>query len=216
LQRVSDYAQTLQATLELGAILQTALAESRAIVPIERMTIALAEGEKLRNVSLFANGEIYHTLENGTEVDLDESLVGRVWRDQTALHVPDAAAVDRTGDQLELRSLLIAPLRAGSSHLGVVSVGHSQPYIYTETDVIVFQQMVGQLAAAIENALVYERSRRQVRNEALVNEIAIRLQQQVDLEQMATVAAQDLGKALGARQVRIRLGTNFSAGEGAG
>jgi GAF domain-containing protein len=86
-------------------------------------------------------------------------------------------------------------------------MGHARPFAYSETDVIVFQQLTDHLATAIENATLYAKSRRGAYNEALVNNIAVRLQQQGDIEDMLHITASDLGKALGARRARIRLGT---------
>lgn len=214
LQRVNQFSQTLQSTLDMRDILETALNEIHRIIPVERMTIALLDPavNALRTVALYANGENYLTLTNGVPMQLQGSPVGRAWESGQLLHIPDivqehGVAAD---DVRELRALLVTPLAGRSTALGIISVGHSQAYIYGETDIIVFQQMIGLLSAAIENATVFARSQRQARNEALVNEIATQLQQQVELDDMLQIAANDLGRALGARRARIRLGTRVT------
>lgn len=214
LQRVNIFGQTLQSTLDLYAILETALTETHRIIPADRMTIALHDpaADLLRTAALYANGENYLTPNNGAPVQLQGSFVGRVWENQQLLHIPDmmreqGVAAD---DVRELRTLLVMPLTGRDQPLGVVSVGHGQPAIYSDTDIIVFQQMMGLLAAAVENAGIFASSQRQARNEALVNEISTRLQQQVELEDMLHIAVNDLGKALGARKARIRLGTRVT------
>lgn len=214
LQRVNQFGQTLQSTLDLREILETALNEIPRIVPVERMTIALLDPavDALRTVALYANGENYLTLTNGAPIQLQGSPVGRAWEDQRLLHIPDI--VQESGvaadDVRELRALLVTPLMGRSEALGIISVGHSQAYVYNDTDIIVFQQMIGLLSAAIENASTFARSQRQARNEALVNEIATQLQQQTELDEMLQIAASDLGRALGARRARIRLGTRVT------
>ena len=214
LQRVNQFSQTLQSTLDMGEILETALTEIHHIVPVERMTIALLDPatDALRTVGLFANGENYLTLTNGAPMQLQGSPVGRAWESRRLLHIPDI--VEEHGiaadDVRELRALLVTPLLGRSEALGIISVGHSQAYIYSDTDIIVFQQMISLLSAAIENASAFARSQRQARNEALVNEIATQLQQQVELDDMLQIAANDLGRALGARRARIRLGTRVT------
>lgn len=211
LQRVNLFGQTLQSTLDREFILETALTESHRIIPVERMMIALHDptADLLRTAALYANGENYLTPENGAVVELEGSPVGRVWQNQRLLHIPDILSEELipANDVRELRALLLMPLMARNHLLGVISVGHSQPNVYSETDIIVFQQMVGLLALAIENARAFAESQRQARNEALVNDISTRLQQQVDLDGMLQIAVNDLGRALGARRGRIRLGT---------
>jgi GAF domain-containing protein len=214
LQRVNQFSQTLQSTLDMSVILETALNEIHQIIPVERMTIALLDPavNALRTVALYANSENYLTLTNGVPVQLQGSLVGRAWENGRLLHIPDI--VQETGvaadDVRELRALLVTPLAGRSAALGIISVGHSQAHIYGETDIIVFQQMIGLLSAAIENASTFARSQRQARNEALVNDIATQLQHQVELDDMLQIAANDLGRALGARRARIRLGTRVT------
>ena len=169
-------------------------------------------GDVLRTVGLYANGENYLTPSNGAVVALEGTPVGRVWASRQMLHMPDIVRDDHVSadDARELRTLLVLPLVGRSGPLGVISVGHSQPRVYSEEDIIVFQQMVGLLAAAIENAGDYAGSQRLARNEALVNEIATRLQQQVELDDMLHIVVDDLGRALGARKARIRLGTHVT------
>jgi GAF domain-containing protein len=214
LQRVSDLAQTIQANLDLEIVLRTALTESQAIVPIEQMKIALYDQEQrtLRQAAHYLDGRNQITVFNGPELPMGGTLMGEVWETQQSVHIADVSQQEITDTDAPAGSLLITPLRARGSGLGVVSVGHSQPHIYTETDVIVFQQMIGQLAAAVENATVYEHTQRQARNEALVNDISSRLQQQVELEEMIKLVVNDLGDALGARRARIRLGTGKQEG----
>ncbi|HLV35662.1 MAG TPA: GAF domain-containing protein [Spirillospora sp.] len=211
LQRVNQFGRTLQSTLNLESILETALSETHQIIPVERMMIALHDpaSDSLRTAALYANGENYLTPLNGVPVQLQGSLAGHVWETQQLLHIPDIMRQQGlpAGDVRELRALLVTPLLGRVHALGVVSVGHGRANAYSETDVIVFQQMMSLLAAAIENASVIARSQRQVRNEALVNDIATRLQQQVELDDMLHIAVSDLGRVLGARRARIRLGT---------
>jgi GAF domain-containing protein len=211
LERANRFGQALQSSLDLEVILRAALTESHRVIPVERMSIALksVQDTRLRVVGLYANGENYITLTNGAEVALEDSLVGDVWESQQATHIPDVTEYEThpTGDFPELKSMLILPLVSHGEALGIVQVGYRQAYVYNETDVIVFQQMMAQFAAAIENAQLYDYSQRRAHNEALVNEIAAQLQRQTDIESMLVTTASGLGGVLGARRARIRLST---------
>lgn len=209
LQRASTFGQSLQSTLDLAAILETALTESGQILPIDRMSIALVGDEDgvLRTIAMYANGENYLTLTNGAPVLNPGSIIARAWEREEFIHIADTLQEAGNVEIPEVRSLMIMPMILGVQSLGTVTVGCERPYAYSETDVAVFRQMASQLAAAVENAAAFARSQRIAKNEGLVNDISAQLQQQIDIQSMLNVAANELGRALGARRARIRLGT---------
>ncbi len=168
---------------------------------------------RLREVALYA---LYRLSEN--HIDLgkgplltlgDRMPATRAWKNQALLHVSDTsrASWELPESASNVRSLLVAPMRSPTRPLGIFSVGHTRPFAYSETDAIVFQQMTDQLATAVENALLYDRNQREARDEALINDIAVRLQRESQVESMLHIVVNDLGQALGARRARIRLGT---------
>jgi GAF domain-containing protein len=210
LQRASTFGQSLQSTLDLTAILETALTEGGQILPVDRMSVALVGDEDgvLRTIAMYANGENYLTLSNGAPVLNPGSIIARTWEREEFLYIPDTAQNGENVEIPEVRSLMIMPMILGTQSLGIVTVGCERPYAYSETDAAVFRQMAGQLAAAVENAAAFARSQRIAKNEGLVNDISVQLQQQLDIQGMLSVAANELGRALGARRARIRLGTH--------
>src|SRR5690606_17860476 len=100
------------------------------------------------------NNEHNITLSGGPELTLEDAMVSEVWETQQPAYIPDAAENNPLRD--ESRSVLVVPLIARGDTQGLVFVGHSQAYLYNETDVIVFQQMMAQFAAAVENARLFE------------------------------------------------------------
>ncbi len=215
LQRVSHFGQALQATLDLRHIVETALKESARIMTSERMVIALADeyDGRLRIVAGHANGQNFVTLNSGTVIEGERSVIAQVWQSGDALNIPDVQEADDPEAVYavlpEVRSVLVTPIDAPGQwqRLGVISVGHSHAHTYSDTDQFILQQMARQLATSIENARVYNHSQRVAKNESLVNDISARLLQQVDIDGMLNVTMNELGKALGARRGRIRLGT---------
>jgi len=209
LQRANTFGQSLQSTLDLTVILETALTETGYVLPIDRMSIALVGDEDgvLRTIAMYANGENYITLSNGAPVLNPGSIIGRTWEREEFLYIADTMQEAGSVEIPEVRSLMIMPMILGTQSLGIVTVGCERPHAYSETDVAVFRQMAGQLAAAVENAAAFARSQRIAKNEGLVNDISAQLQQQIDIQSMLNVAANELGRALGARRARIRLGT---------
>lgn len=209
LQRASSFSQQLQSMLDLRAGLETALTQGREIVPFDYMNISLAEADSgvLRTAATYHHGESAITPTAGTPVSLDDTIFGQVWQSQEFIHIAKAEVNNRVGLPAELQSLMATPVFSRGRVLGLVVIGSDQPYAYTDVDEVVFGTIVSQIAIAIDNTTVYDQSRRTAMNEALVNDISARLQQQIDIPGLMSVAANELGRALGARRARVRLGT---------
>lgn len=73
-------------------------------------------------------------------------------------------------------------------------------------DLELIQQVSERAGLAIENARLYEQSQRAAQQEALLNEIAARLQTSNNVEATLSEAARSLHRALNANKVAIRLG----------
>ncbi|MBI1256844.1 MAG: GAF domain-containing protein [Chloroflexi bacterium] len=209
LQRVATFGQAVQATLSLETILDIMLGESRAMIPLDRMSIALFDARqgKLRVVGQYEDGTSAVDIENGSLISMSGTFVGQVWETQEMLAVADThniSNVSRAQD-LTMRSVMVAPIRSRGRMIGTVSIGCFAPYSYTETDQAIYQQMINQLAVAIENAAAYTQSQRVAKNEALINDIATHFQEHSDIQDMLQIAVDELGRALGARRARIRL-----------
>ncbi len=219
LQGLSHFGQSLQSTLELEPIIDTAIHEASRVLTTDRLHIVLpdAQTQVPQIVAQYADEQISVSLENGDRVRPENSVSGYVWLNGELLIIPDTEAVTDSTigfiDMRGMRSILSTPLVARGQLLGVLTAGHRLPNVYGSTDIFSFQQMARQLATAIENAAVYTRSQKVARNEALVNDISARLQRQIDVENMLNVTVQELGRALGASKARIRLGAVDASGE---
>ncbi len=210
LQRVATFGQSMQAALKLETILNIMLSESAQMLPIDRMTVAFHDPSRkqLHVVGLYEDGAISTDPDGGAPLSTTETLVGQAWETGEMLAIVDTqpSATDSDGVQDKtLRSVMVAPIRSRGRLLGVVSAGSFMPYSYSETDQAIYQQMIYQLAVALENAEAYRQSQRVAQNEALINNIATHFQQHSAVEDMLQIAINELGQALGARRGRIRL-----------
>jgi PAS domain S-box-containing protein len=70
------------------------------------------------------------------------------------------------------RSELAVPIRRGDRIIGVLDMQSAQRDAFTENDVITQQTIADQLSSAIENARLYEETRRRAERLALVNRIS--------------------------------------------
>ncbi len=211
LQRIALFGQSVQATLNLDAILDILLNEIPQLIPTQHIDVALASARQgsLRSVARYVGGRGTVDLVNALPVAVDGTFVGQVWQTQELLAIADTHAlpVHPTDYDPAVRSLLIAPILSRGRVLGIVTIGSVLPYNYTETDQAIFQQMINQLAVALENAQAFEQSQRATKNEALINDISTQFQRRSAVEDMLEVALGELGTALGARRGRIRLTT---------
>jgi GAF domain-containing protein len=73
-----------------------------------------------------------------------------------------------------------------------------------------------QVAVVVRNAHLLETSRRQARQEHLVNEISDRIRRHVDLETILKTTTDELGRALGARKATIRINPQHIGSNAAG
>lgn len=208
LQRITAFSQSAQATLDLPTIFNNMLLESAHMLVQDQMSISLYDSisGSLRVVAQHTAGITSASPTDGDLIPIS-GQIAVVWNSRELLHIPDVHKLrDQPDPDSDVRSWLLAPIVLRGRALGLVSVGSTRPYLYTETDVALFEQMVTQLAVAIENTEAYSQSQRMVKNESLLNTISTQLQNQADLEHMMNAAVNELGRAIGARRARIRLG----------
>lgn len=209
LERISVYGQRIQASLDTAAVLAATLEALREVLPADRIEIALFDAGEglLRTVALYAGGEQFITLKDGSVVPLEGTLAGGVWTARKERYIPDTQAQPglAAGGLQGLRALLVVPVFSRVGVLAVVTLGSAEPDAYDDADIGLVQQMMGLLASALENAIVYDRSQQFARNEALINTISERLQQQLDMQAMFDVALTELGRAIGAQRAQVRL-----------
>ncbi len=106
---------------------------------------------------------------------------------------------------------LAVPIMLRGQTLGVVeweipAAGFSQEKLELA------QELAGRLAISLENARLFEESRRAAERERQVNQIASRLSAQSNLDDILRTAVREVGRALGAPQVSIRLNASASPG----
>ncbi|NWF67915.1 MAG: GAF domain-containing protein [Chloroflexi bacterium] len=217
LQRIAVFSQSVQATLDMVSIYEIALAESAKMLALDHINIVQydAERDQLRVVAQHYRGRTHVDLQNGPLVSIEDTPIGHVWIERRMRYFPDMQEERELHHAyVETRSLLVAPIFSRGLVRGAVEVGSQRPNAYNEADGAVFQQMVNQLTVAIENAEVFAQSQKLAQNKALANEISTQLQRQVEMQRMLDITARELGKALGAKRARIRLGTSYNDDNG--
>ncbi len=210
LQSITNFSQTAQATLDLQEMVATAMASVPGLITVTHITVTLYE-EKIDQLVLMGGwqevGEVRQSIDGGTPVQRDGTTTGYVFESGHHLYLPDQSETSALHYPHAdgLTTLLAMPLINRGRTLGVMTVGAVQPDAYTDTDVALFQQMVNQMAVAIDNARAYTQSQRLAHNKTFANEISAELQRQSEISAMIDLTMKEVGRAIGAKRGRIRM-----------
>ncbi|HEX2623238.1 MAG TPA: GAF domain-containing protein, partial [Phototrophicaceae bacterium] len=209
LQQLARFSQVLQAQLDVSSILDTLIAEAPKILSLNHISVMLYDStaNKLRLVVQYNNGQIFKLARSGNVIN-EGTTAGQAWATREFVHVnnlrQDQALVHTFNSQMI--SVMSGPMFARGVPLGVIEISSMTPYAYSDIDLIIFRQLISLVGVAQENAETYMQSQRLAQSKALVNEISNRIQQQTDLTSIMDVTVSELGRALGARRAKVRLG----------
>ncbi len=107
----------------------------------------------------------------------------------------------------ETRSEIALPLIAGTRTLGALDVQSRDEAAFGEQDIETLQNMANQVAIAIANANLFERTQEAVATQQIINQITARIQQSVDIEGILETTAKELARYLDAQEIVIHLET---------
>lgn len=209
LQRIANFSRSVVATLEMPSLISIMLTETAQFISLDRMYIALFDERAggLRVVGRYENERPAVKMDAALDPQIGSSFAAEVWKQQQFITYTDTMELrgNRSQYDIGLRSVMGVPVRLRGRVFGAVVVGSFRASRYSETDGALFQQLVNQFAATLENAEAYGQSQRIARSEALINEIVVEIQQAGDLSRMSEIVLRELTTALGATQARLRM-----------
>mgnify|MGYP005832488443 CR=1 FL=1 len=159
---------------------------------------------------------------------LNRQLVSQAYDEALRLRRAAAIGFNTTGDNIYEDSQW-SPLltRAMSEHTAVVERADGARYLalplllrgvvvgavefevseeaWAEDTVAIASALVARLADSLETTRLFEQAQRLASRERQVNEVTARLQAQVELDAMVTVAAEEIRRALRARRTAVRV-----------
>ncbi|MFN3307901.1 MAG: GAF domain-containing protein [Anaerolineales bacterium] len=107
----------------------------------------------------------------------------------------------------ETKSEAAVPIAIGDQVLGVLDVQQNVVNGLSENDLVLLQALASQIAIWLQNARIFEQSKSQADLEATVNTIGQQIQRATTVEETLQIAIRELGLALGAPRIKIKLGT---------
>lgn len=156
-------------------------------------------------------------LTTGHKLPRGRGLVGRAAETNSVVLVKDVSE-DETWlpNPLlpETKAEMAVPITIGRRVLGVLDIQHNVADGLQENEVTLLQSLANQVAVALQNATLYTQTQQQVEREALLNNISQRIQQAHSVDHVLQIAAEELGRALGASRATIQLANPVRSSNG--
>jgi len=159
---ISRLTRVVGSTLDIDQVYDTFTAALKNLVDFDRISIGLIEGDKLRFLAV--SSEVTTDLGKGTIIPLKKSSAAWVVANKCTNIERDLAEerqfpVDETLLRSGLRSAIRVPLFSKGEVFGTLSLASRRPNAYGEREQKILEQIAGQLAIAIQNALLFEQAK---------------------------------------------------------
>ena len=170
---MSDYTRTtlellynisreLTADLDLPTVLARVLALSSKYVGAERASIVVLHNGQPVDAAIIVDDQLKpHTVEQLDGI-LDQGLAGWVIRNKKATILPDTSRDQRwlrrpddSASQTGAKSAVCVPVIARDQLVGVLTIVHSTPNVFTDEHLALLQAIADQAGTAINNARLY-------------------------------------------------------------
>jgi GAF domain-containing protein/HAMP domain-containing protein len=145
---------------------------------------------------------------SGHKIPKSRGLVGRAASTNTAVLVPDTSVEPQWLPNpllSETKSEAAIPITLGDQVLGVLDVQHNVKDGLKQEDVDLLQSIANQVAVAVQNARSYTDVQKRGEREALKTSINQKIQSATTVEDALQVTARELGRTLGAKDIRVIL-----------
>ncbi len=196
LQTLADQVSIALENAELFTQTQAAVAEAEAI---NRRYLQQEWGRYVQQVA----DPSYEYLLSGREYLAGQPLPAG----DEALIKDDTVILAAGGD--DQGAALAVPIKLRGQIIGVLDLQEAdENRDWTEDEIALVEAIAEQLGLALENTRLVEQTQARARRETLVRRITERIRDAADVDAMLQVAVQELGRALGAPRVYVRLGVD--------
>src|SRR3954454_1488124 len=147
--------------LDLEALLEAVVARTRGLLDVDTATVLLVDEDGdtlLARAAAGLEGEV----EQRVRVPIGRGFAGRVAATRAPVVIPELDLAEVVNPLLRargLRSLAGVPLLVREELLGVLHVGSVPHRSFTDDEVVLLQLAGNRIAAALANALLYQRER---------------------------------------------------------
>jgi GAF domain-containing protein len=138
----------------------------------------------------------------------EDSLISELVQGRQPLVIPDTKIDPRweqREDNAHARSWIGAPLVVGERVIGLLTVDHPRPNIYTRETAVMVSAVAAQAAVAVQNARFYADARRRAEEQESLARIAALAGSTIELEDLLARLAEEAHRALGAENTVLLL-----------
>ncbi|HAE59713.1 MAG TPA: hypothetical protein DCG54_09475, partial [Anaerolineae bacterium] len=186
-----EIGHSLTKELELEVVLNSLMENCKQLAPVDVFVVGLydSENDQVKFIKFNDNGKERPHIH--LEKDLDQYITGEVIKKQITIHLPDCSD-KTTHKQHRLRhttkqhalSYLGIPLFRGNEVTGILSVQSYQPNAFSPEQIQTLEIIASQAAIAIDNARLYEVTRRKADEMSLLYEVSLGLSANLDTDQV--------------------------------
>jgi PAS domain S-box-containing protein len=165
--------QALISILELDQVIISVLEEVRRLLDVVACSVWLVDPETEELICRQATGP-QNVVVRGWRLAPGQGIAGWVSRSGESLIVPDTWADERYYNSVEeriglaLRSVLSVPLQVKEDVIGVLQIVDTQVARFSKSDLELVEPLAAVAAIAIENAQLYEQTRRDAETRAIL------------------------------------------------
>lgn len=218
-QRVADRTHALETSAVVSRSLSTILDEKQLVAAVVEQ-VRSAFNYYYAHIYLFdttgetllmagGTGEAGRTmLMRGHSIPKGKGLVGRAAATNNPVLIPDVSQDSGWLPNLLLpdtKAEVAVPIAVGERVLGVLDVQHNVAGSLGQAEAQLLQSIADQVAIALQNARLYQQTRQQAEQEALINTIGKKIQQAATIETVLQTAVRELGQALGSQRASIQV-----------
>jgi PAS domain S-box-containing protein len=201
-------AESIASSLDVRQVLTAILHNLGSVISYDRASIFLLEGDRVRLTA--ARGLPQNDAIISMTFPASNALLQETWKTRQPLILVDAQNDPRfekwvTGDTVH--GWMGVPLISRGEIMGCITIDSYRPGTYNEHDALLAMTFAHQAAAAIENARLYERSEKQVRQLTVLRDIDTAISSSFDLKVTLNILLGHALKELGVDAAAILLYT---------
>jgi sigma-B regulation protein RsbU (phosphoserine phosphatase) len=187
---IAEVGREINASLDLDEVLAKIAAFVRRVIDYEIFAILLVDETRGDLYFRFAIGHRPEVVKNW-RVPLGQGITGSAAAMRKAIRLADVSADPRYINAIEgVRSELAVPLLFKGKCIGVLDIQGREPNAFTREEQTLLSLLASRLALAIENARLFERTRRQADTLLLLHEVARHTSELLDLQEVLRRSAE--------------------------
>ncbi len=205
--------QAVRRTLDVSEVFETAVRELGAHLEVDRCSLFMKD-EKAGRVTNAAEYHVSDVVPAGSDFDLPQvQALNAAMEKHGVLAFDEVANDERIQDlyqgilkRFDVKSIMYVGVSVGNELLGAFALSTTRELRHwSEADIEVAKAAADQTGIAIRQARLYQKAEATSMREALVNKLSVAIRASLSLTSVLNTATRELGQALSASRVEVRL-----------